>query len=238
MIKDRKTIVHLSTHQIALWLGLGIPLLGFLIGLALWATEQKLKVSLKPLSLWFGTAFLLLLLTNLVTDPMMISGGNRVLHFACGTGAWTCYGLMFWIRRRYTFDALNAPSTKWYLPWKSAAFSIPAPSLRVLVRDIDSVLPWYIEKFGFSKVAENSQSQLDTATLRLKVDGNSLVLTTRNGLGTRKTPMLFTKKISKFRDVLIARGVEVGTVEQDGQGIHYFDIHDPEGNLIEIVEER
>ena len=49
--------------------------------------------------------------------------------------------------------------------------------------------------------------------------------------------MLFTKKIGRIRDVLVARGVEVGPIAQDRQGIHYFQIRDPEGNLIEVIEE-
>jgi hypothetical protein len=227
--------MQLPHHLASLWLLLSIPLLAWL---ALWVTEQKLKVSLKPLIPWFFAGFALLMLTSLLTNSMTNSYGNKVLYLASSLSGWTCYGLMLWIKRRYTFETLSAPNTKWYLPWKSAEFSIAAPSARVLVRNLDSVLPWYIEKFGFRKVAENSQVQSGTATLRFKVDGNSLVLTTRNGLGTNRTPMLFTKRIDRFRDVLVARGVEVGTVKQDGQGIHYFDIHDPEGNLIEIVEER
>jgi len=227
--------MHLPPHPVWFWLILSIP---FLVWLALWTTEQKLKVSLKPLIPWLGAGFILFLLTSLLANAMTNSDGKKALYLASSLSGWTCYGLMHWIKMRYAFETLSAPNTKWYLPWKSAKFSIPTPSGQVLVRDLDSVLPWYIEKFGFRKVAENSQGQSGTAALRFKVDGNSLVLTTRNGLGTHRTPMLFTKKIGKFRDVLVARGVEVGTVEQDGQGVHYFDIHDPEGNLIEIVEER
>jgi hypothetical protein len=36
----------------------------------------------------------------------------------------------------------------------------------------------------------------------------------------------------------MARGVQVGNVEQDRQGTHYFQVRDPEGNVIEVVEER
>jgi catechol 2,3-dioxygenase-like lactoylglutathione lyase family enzyme len=109
--------------------------------------------------------------------------------------------------------------------------------VRVLVRDIDSVLPWYVEKLGLRKFAENPHGGSGIATLRFKVDGNSVALATRDSLNPPKTPMLFTKKIGKIRNVLVARGVEVGPVERDRQGTRYFDIHDPEGNLIEFVEE-
>jgi hypothetical protein len=33
------------------------------------------------------------------------------------------------------------------------------------------------------------------------------------------------------------RGVNVGAIEKDRQGTQYFEIHDPEGNSIEVVEE-
>ena len=135
------------------------------------------------------------------------------------------------------FETLRVPKAKWYLPWTSAEFSIPAPSVRVLVRDIDSVSPWYIEKLGLRKLAESPWGESGVATFRFKEDGNSVVLTTRAGLGTGKTAMLFTKKIGRIRDVLVARGVKVGAIEQDRQGIRYFQIRDPEGNLIEVIEE-
>jgi predicted enzyme related to lactoylglutathione lyase len=37
---------------------------------------------------------------------------------------------------------------------------------------------------------------------------------------------------------MAARGVNVGIIERDRQGIRYFQIHDPEGNEIEVVEDR
>jgi hypothetical protein len=37
---------------------------------------------------------------------------------------------------------------------------------------------------------------------------------------------------------MAARGLNVGTVERDRQGILYFQIRDPEGNEIEVVEEH
>jgi hypothetical protein len=50
--------------------------------------------------------------------------------------------------------------------------------------------------------------------------------------------MLFTKKIAKMRDVVMARGVIAGTIERDRQGVRYFEIRDPEGNEIEVVEDQ
>jgi catechol 2,3-dioxygenase-like lactoylglutathione lyase family enzyme len=164
-------------------------------------------------------------------------GRHKVLHMASFAGLYACWFVTLWIRGRCAFATLSAPDAKWYLPWSPAKFSVPAPGVRVLVRDIDWVLPWYVEKLGLRKLAENPHGESGVATLRFKVDGNSVVLATRSSMAPPKTPMLFTKKISKIRNVLVARGVEVGSVERDRQGTRYFDIHDPEGNLIEFVEE-
>jgi len=51
--------------------------------------------------------------------------------------------------------------------------------------------------------------------------------------------------VCRFRSSLIgarltllsARGIAVGDIEQHRQGALYFDIHDPAGNTIEVVEE-
>lgn len=141
-----------------------------------------------------------------------------------------------WIQRRQMFETLHTPGAKWYLPWRTAQFSIPADT-RILVRHIDSVLPWYVGKLGLSKLTFD-RSDPGIATLRFKEDGNSVVLTTRSGFQTDKTPILFTRKIGKVRDVMTERGVNPGIIEKDRQGIRYFQIRDPEGNEIEVVEDR
>ncbi|HST09229.1 MAG TPA: VOC family protein [Terriglobales bacterium] len=132
---------------------------------------------------------------------------------------------------------MRPPGTMWNLPWNSANFSIPT-TVRVLVHDIHSVSPWYVDKLGLRKLSENPWGEADVETYKFKEGGNSVVLTTKKSFATGKTPILFTKKISRMKDVLAARGVEPGPIEQDRQGIRYFQIHDPEGNVIEVVEAR
>jgi hypothetical protein len=60
-----------------------------------------------------------------------------------------------------------------------------------------------------------------------------VVYDTRLNFETGKTPILFSKKIGKMKDVLAARSVDVGAIKHDRQGIRYFQIHDPERNVIE-----
>jgi predicted enzyme related to lactoylglutathione lyase len=166
------------------------------------------------------------------------TSGNRTLRLVAQAAFYTCLCVQLWLQRHYMFETLRSPNAKWYSRWRSAEFSVPSPSLRILVRDIDSVTPWYVEKLGLRKLAEVPPAESSAAIFRFRPDGNSVILTTHSGFQTGKTPMLFTKKIGRMRDVISARGVEVGAIEQDLQGIHYFDIHDPEGNVIEVVEDR
>jgi len=162
--------------------------------------------------------------------------GYKALHLISQAAFFTCWTLLTWIQRRYLFETLGMPGGRWYFPWRAAQFSIPAET-RILVRHIDSVLPWYVGRLGLHKLTFDP-AEPGIATLRFKEDGNSVVLTTQSGFQVGKTPILFTKKIGRMREVLTARGVDIGAIEQDRQGIRYFQIHDPEGNEIEVVEER
>jgi predicted enzyme related to lactoylglutathione lyase len=224
--------VHFPAHPLWFWLLLVAP---FLVWLALWVAGNAFDLSLKPLTPWLWAGYCLFAIPYLFLDP--VNDGHKGLRFIAGTGLWGCFLMATWIKRHYYFETLRAPGVKWYFPWKAAEFSIPT-SMRILVRNIDSVSPWYIEKLGLRKAAVTPSGESGLATFRFKEDGNSVTLTTRSGFGTGATPILFTKKIGRVRSVLVARGVEVGTVEQDRQGVHYFEIHDPEGNVLEVVEER
>jgi hypothetical protein len=51
------------------------------------------------------------------------------------------------------------------------------------------------------------------------------------------TPMLYASNLKKAREFLRYRGVNVGEVQEDGQGTHFFEMRDMEGNVIEISEE-
>jgi catechol 2,3-dioxygenase-like lactoylglutathione lyase family enzyme len=224
--------VHLPVHPFWFWL---ICLAPILITLVLWVVSNTLtlKVSLKPLAPWLWAGYILLSVPYLLVD---VTSGHKTLRLVLGAGLYTCMMMALWIQSHYMFETLRRPGAKWYLPWKAAQFSIPVAT-RILVRNIDAVSPWYVEKLGLRKLSENPRGESDAATFQFKPDGNPVVLTTRSGIGTGKTPILFTKKIGKMRDVMMARGVNAGTIERDRQGIQYFEIRDPEGNEIEVVQE-
>ena len=222
--------MHLPAHSVWFWLLLGVP---FLTWIVFWAIARCGKVSLKPVIPWLAAASCIFGPAYFLLD---VASSHKALSFVLGMIFWTCCVMLSSIKNWYRFETLRAPHTKWYVPWHSAKFSIPR-NLRILVRDVNAVSPWYVEKLGLRKLAESPEGESSAATYKFKEGGNSVVLSTRGNFETGKTPILFTKKIRKIKDVLGARGVGVGTIEQDRQGIRYFQIHDPEGNVIEVVEE-
>jgi predicted enzyme related to lactoylglutathione lyase len=226
--------MQLPPHPVWFWLILASP---FLIWLTLWVVAKSPKVSLRPLTPWLGAGYILLAIPNMLVyfGP---TGGNKALRLAVWAAFWTCFVTFFWVRGLYMSETLRSPNAKWYSPWKAAEFSVPAPSLRIVVRDVDAVSPWYIEKLGLRKLAEPPPVEPSAAIFRFKADGKSVILTTRSGLQNAKRPMLFTKKIARMKDIMSERGVDVGAIEQDRQGTRYFQLHDPEGNAIEVVEDR
>jgi predicted enzyme related to lactoylglutathione lyase len=220
--------MRLPPHPVWFWLILGLP---FVTWLALWAAARFGRVSLNPLTPWLKVGVFLF-------APMYFAfgmSGHKVAGFVFQTIFYTCWMILFWAQRRNMFETLRAPAAKWYVPWNSVEFSIPT-TMRILVRDVNSVSPWYREKLGLRKLTEDSHGESDIATYKFKADGNSVVLTTREGLGTEKTPILFTQKIARMKGVLSVRGVDVGPIKEDRQGTRYFEIQDPEGNVIEVVE--
>jgi hypothetical protein len=227
--------VHLPSHPVWFWLILFSP---FIVYLLVWIAANVLTVSLKPLVPWFCGGYILFLIPYLLLSPTFGLGrGTRRLSSTFGIFAWTCFGIAALLQRHYRFEKLLGPGGKWYFPWDGVGFSIPSDT-RVLVTNIDSVSPWYVGKLGLRKLVGKEPVGSDEVRFRYKVDGRSIVLTTRRDFRTTKTPILFTKKIGKMKDVLAERGASPGEIARDRQGIRYFEISDPEGNKIEVVEDR
>lgn len=224
--------MHLPPHPFWFWLIATTPFLAVPIA---WVVANTLKVSLKPFAPWLWGGYVLLIVPYLLFD-LDITGRHRILRLVTGACAWTCYCVAFWIKRHYMFETVRAPEAKWYFPWSAAEFSVPS-DMRIVVRDIDSVAPWYAEKLGLRRLTENPLGETNVATFRFKEDGNSVVLTTHRDLRTGKTPIFYTKEIGKMREVIASRGATVGAIERDRQGTRYFQIRDPEGNEIEVVQE-
>jgi predicted enzyme related to lactoylglutathione lyase len=225
--------MHLPPHPFSFWLILASPLVVYL---TLWVLARNPKVSLKPLRGWLIALQIFLLFPYIFLGAQV--SGNKNVRLAVGMAYYSCMLAALWIQKHYMFEKLRPANAKWYALWESAEFSVPASGLRILVRDIELVSPWYVEKLGLRKLAVPPPAEPAATIFSFKKDGNSVMLTTRGGFQTGKTPILFAKKIGKMRDLMLTRGVKVSGIKQDRQGIHYFEIRDPEGNEIEVVEER
>jgi hypothetical protein len=53
---------------------------------------------------------------------------------------------------------------------------------------------------------------------------------------TKGHSVVFCGKLNKAREHLVGRGVAIGPI-QDGGGTEFFEVRDPEGNVIEICQE-
>jgi len=206
--------MHLPAHPLWFWLVIVSP---FIVWTALWAIAQFGRVSLKPLTPWLTAGIILSFPVFIALDASDSHKASRLIAEA-------------------VFETLRGPSGKWYIPWSSARFSIPQ-NAHIVIRDMDSVAPWYVDKLGLRKAAETSSAESGVATYKFKEDGKSIMLTTKMSYRTDRPLILFTKKIGRMKGILSERGINVGAIEQDRQGTRYFEIHDPEGNAIEVVEE-
>ena len=112
-----------------------------------------------------------------------------------------------------------------------------ADSFYVGVRDIAAATSWYIEKLGL----ERTEVELDdgegcVALIFPKEISAPIVLGPLVTSSDGTTRMLYTGAIKKAREWLSSRGVNVGALEEDRQGTHYFEMRDMEGNAIEVTE--
>ena len=223
--------MHIPEHPLWFWL---IAFSPFLILAALWAIARFGGVSLKPCIPWLTAGMILSFPVFVVLGA---SEGNKAWRAGFGAVFYSCLVGVNMIRSRYRSETLRGPGN-WYAPWSSARFSIPQ-NARILVRNIDFVEPWYLEKLGLRKAVESPSQDADAAAYRFKEDGRSITLTTKEtSFGAEKPVILFSKRIGRMQELLSARGIVVGPIERDRQGTRYFEIHDPEGNAIEVVEER
>ena len=113
-----------------------------------------------------------------------------------------------------------------------------ADSFYIGVLDLTAATAWYIEKLGLQKVpVEMDDAEGCVALGFSKKDQIAIALGPRGKPIDGTTPMLYASNVQKARDALSSRGVNVGDIQQDRQGTHYFEMRDLEGNLIEVSEE-
>ena len=113
----------------------------------------------------------------------------------------------------------------------------PAGSNYIGVVDIQAATSWYMQNLGLRKVTVEMDDGEGCIALGFSKDECALVLGPSGKPTDQFTPMLYASNLKKAREFLSSRGVNVGEVQEDGQGTHYFGMRDMEGNVIEISEE-
>jgi hypothetical protein len=105
------------------------------------------------------------------------------------------------------------------------------------VSDLDAALAWYKETFVVKRVNVPLDDGEGCVPLGFADDQCLFVLGPKGKDSGELTARLFTTKIQKARDYLLSRTINVGEIQQDGEGTHFFEARDLEGNPIEISEE-
>jgi hypothetical protein len=184
---------------------------------SLWALLYYLttyrKISLNPFRPWLIGVGVALMMANLF---FLASNNNRIANVFY-MGYWSILGVAGWIHRRAFFATVRGA---W---WQQARFTIPQ-TVRIPVKNVTDVSPWYTQKLGLQPVDHFPDYQeQEAAVYQFHQDGNSIVLAPHNKFENQKTPMLFTNRIVRMRKILSSRGIEAGKVERDPQGIRFFE---------------
>jgi hypothetical protein len=111
-----------------------------------------------------------------------------------------------------------------------------ADSMYVGVVDVAAASAWYIDKLGFQQVVLDDEEGC-MALAFSQNDMTAITLGPRGRPADGTTPMLYASNVERAREKLISRGVNVGPIEEDLQGTHYFMIRDLDGNPVEITKE-
>lgn len=109
---------------------------------------------------------------------------------------------------------------------------VPVP-----VSDVDRAKAFYVEKVGFN-VDHDVQPGNGMRVVQLTPPGSSCSIVIGTGLGeisemqpgTVKALHLVVADITRTREALASRGVEVGEVDEHPGGIKYVSFSDPDGN--------
>lgn len=114
---------------------------------------------------------------------------------------------------------------------------IPLP-----VADVDRAVAFYADKLGFNKDFDVEPSE-GVRVVQLTPEGSGCSVGFGTGLaayagepGSVRGLHLVVEDIVEARAELVARGVEVGEIQDFGGGVRGADFSDPDGNTLELQE--
>ena len=113
-------------------------------------------------------------------------------------------------------------------------------SITVGANNLEAAARWYAEKFdleNYGVIEENGARFCELTPGGNAMEPEIVLCQKESGEAEPDRPILNTANAAKAREWLLARQVNVGPVETDRQGTHYFEMRDSEGNTVEICEE-
>jgi catechol 2,3-dioxygenase-like lactoylglutathione lyase family enzyme len=123
--------------------------------------------------------------------------------------------------------------------WTKKVFSFQ-DYVAVNVRDIVAAQQWYKEKMGL----HYSSPDVQEADMLLGYSAEDAYLSLAKITGSERPdrrrgrpPIIFAGKLTAAHEYLSSRGVDVGDVQEDSGGNHFFRFRDLEGNELEVCQE-
>jgi catechol 2,3-dioxygenase-like lactoylglutathione lyase family enzyme len=114
---------------------------------------------------------------------------------------------------------------------------VPVP-----VSDIDRAKAFYVDRLGFGEDVDVRPTDA-VRVVQLTPPGSACSIVLGAGLplmdmkpGSIRGLHLVVKDINQAREALIDKGVEVGGIDDQGQGVKYAPFNDPEGNTWTLQE--
>src|SRR3569833_4627585 len=101
---------------------------------------------------------------------------------------------------------------------------------------------WWVETFDCRQAPLPDWDDPCPSDIALKLPGDqepTILLRARSEAGghlQERHPMLFCRNVRKAIEYFAKRGIPASEL-RDGGGVDYFEVRDPEGNVIEICEE-
>ena len=115
---------------------------------------------------------------------------------------------------------------------------IPSGANTIPVRNMEAAATWYIEKLGLRKIDVEMDETEGCQALGFSKEEWAVTLVPPGGENREElTPRFYTSNVKKSRQLLLSRDISAAGIQQDGQGTHYFEFQDLEGNKIEVCEE-
>jgi catechol 2,3-dioxygenase-like lactoylglutathione lyase family enzyme len=115
---------------------------------------------------------------------------------------------------------------------------IPGGVNTIPVRNLEAATAWYIEKLSLRKIDVEMDNPEGCQALGFSTEEWAVTLVPPGEESSEElTPRFYASNVKKTRQYLVTRDILVGEIQQDGQGTHYFEFQDLEGNKIEVCEE-